>query len=129
MSKRIEVTADKYGWLRTPSYTEIVETFGEVLVQADEANYQGDSLYLIRGDQGYGYLVFGWGSCSGCDALEACESQADVDELQDDLERGIKWFPTLEDAKAYVTTLDKAATYIDADLIKEFQGAVEAAST
>lgn len=97
MAERMKLPKSSYRWARedeveVPSYEEIVGTFGEILAGAHEGSYQGDSMYLIESDGRHGIVTFGWGSCSGCDALEACKTQAHVDELQDDLERGIRWF-------------------------------------
>jgi hypothetical protein len=40
----------------------------------------------------FGYLRFGWGSCSGCDALEdAHGSLVDLTTLRDDLARSAHW--------------------------------------
>jgi len=73
-------------------YTPIVESFGKVIVRVDERNYQGDSyVYYHEGDK-HGLLVFGWGSCSGCDALQGCSSVDEVEELIEGLRREIKWF-------------------------------------
>jgi thioredoxin-related protein len=73
-------------------YTPIVESFGKVVVRVDEDNYQGDSyVYYHEGDK-HGVLVFGWGSCSGCDALQACKSIKDIEELIESLRKNIRWF-------------------------------------
>jgi hypothetical protein len=75
-------------------YQPMVEHFGTVAVQVDDHDYQGDTrvLYADTG-KGFGYLQFGWGSCSGCDSLQACDSYQDVAELMARLEAGIKWMP------------------------------------
>lgn len=74
------------------SYQPIINHFGTVAVQVDDDDYQGDSriLYADTG-KGFGYLNFGWGSCSGCDSLEACSSYADLAELINRLNSSIKW--------------------------------------
>lgn len=55
------------------SYEEIVDTFEcQTILEADDNDYQGDSYKLLKNTAGnYGILIFGWGSCSGCDALQA----------------------------------------------------------
>lgn len=83
-------------------YDPIIKSFGEVLVQVDDDDYQGDTRVLLRKGSRFGFLVFGWGSCCGCDALQACDSYQEVDELIDDLENDIKWFDTLAEAQAYI---------------------------
>lgn len=83
-------------------YSPIIESFGDVVVQVDEEDYSGDSFVLLRKDGRYGFLCFGWGSCGGCDALQACETVEEVDELIDELQDSIKWFDSLPEAKAYI---------------------------
>jgi hypothetical protein len=39
-----------------------------------------------------GFLTFGWGSCSGCDALQACSTYRDLAELMASLASGVIWF-------------------------------------
>lgn len=119
MTKRLEVKTESWG-IETPSYRDIVETFGEIIVETEWGSYQGDSIYLIRADDKYGVLTFGWGSCSGCDALEACDSQSDVDSLRDDLERGIRWFDTLAEVTGYVEGESLKDSYLDAEMITSF---------
>lgn len=65
-----------------------------VLLQADESCYQGSTFVLFSGHLGeVGFLSFGWGSCSGCDALQGCESWADIENLRHELVRDIVWKP------------------------------------
>ena len=40
-------------------YQPMLEEFGEILVQVDEDDYQGDSYLLYKKDNQYGFLVFG----------------------------------------------------------------------
>lgn len=72
-------------------YYPILESFGEVLLLVDDENYQGDSRVLyLRGDK-IGILFFGWGSCSGCDSLQACNNHEEVDSLMQSLYESIEW--------------------------------------
>lgn len=66
-------------------YTPIYESFGEVVHREDLGSYQGDTLLLLRRGDQYAYLCVGWGSCSGCDALQACGCAGDIDALIQDL--------------------------------------------
>lgn len=125
MAERLNVTTDpEWGWIEDhPSYRDVVETFGEVLIEEVYGDYSGDSLFLIRESseyERYGVLTFGWGSCSGCDALESCSSQEEVNNLQDDLERGIKWFYSISDVKEYLTNGGLKGSYLNADLVLNF---------
>jgi len=83
-------------------YEPIVKSFGDVLVQVDDEDYSGDTRVLLHKDGRYGFLNFGWGSCSGCDGLQACSSYEEIDELIEELENDIKWFDTLIEATAYI---------------------------
>lgn len=128
MAQRVDVF--KGGRWPSASYSEIVSTFGEIVAEASDDDYQGDSLYLIRAGDQVGILTFGWGSCSGCDALESAlypeeTAQQQVNELQDDLERGIRWFGSLEDAKGWLA--DPAAfesSYLSDELLGNFRAEV-----
>jgi len=78
-------------------YTPMLKSFGyAIIVRVDEDDYQGDTLVLYRQKQtgAHGVLVFGWGSCSGCDALQSCGSWRAAEELRVRLYRDIKWFST-----------------------------------
>ena len=78
-------------------YQPILNGIGKVVVQVDDDDYQDDSRVLFTAPLevfgSIGFLVFGWGSCSGCDALQRCETMEELQELIDDLERSVKWFP------------------------------------
>ena len=85
----------EYGSFYGPgSYQPILDSFGKILVQVDDNDYQGDSRVLYKNGNKYGWLQFGWGSCSGCDSLQACSTIKEIQELIDDLYRSIKWFNT-----------------------------------
>ena len=93
-------------------YQPILDAFGEILLQVDDADYQGDSRVLYRFDDGtYGYLQFGWGSCSGCDALQACRNYDEVDELIADLYHSIKRFNDSQEALAFFLNHDWEGDY------------------
>ena len=80
-------------WFCFYDYEPMIYHFGEVLHRVDIGRYQGDTLVLYKhretGD--YGYLRFGWGSCSVCDALQSCSNWNQVQALLDDLRNSIKW--------------------------------------
>jgi hypothetical protein len=77
-------------------YRPLIESLGHtILLQVDEGDYQGDSLLILKASDGrYGYLEFGWGSCSGCDALQGCSTWQDVESLRQHLQDSVLWFPT-----------------------------------
>ena len=96
------------GWY---DYEPMLEAFGEILIQVDCGQYQGDSYLIIKSDDKYGYLNFGWGSCSGCDALQGCGDINEVQELMDQLYSQIRWFDSLKELKEYFNTKDWELEY------------------
>ena len=90
-----------YPWF-DGSYADLVEDFGTVVLSESFGTYQGDMFYIFKKDGRYGFLTIGYGSCSGCDALEACQSISDLYDLQASLRNDIVWFSTLEKLKFYV---------------------------
>ena len=93
-------------WFHISDYQPMIDAFGKVAVQVDDYDYQGDTRVLYDNDGSIGILIFGWGSCSGCDALQACTTMEEVQELCDGLQDSIKWFDSREEALAYVTEKD-----------------------
>jgi hypothetical protein len=76
----------------TGDYLPLLQSFGPIIIKVDDDDYQGDSRVLYKGyDDKFGVLVFGFGSCSGCDALQACDSYDDLEQLRLQLESSIKW--------------------------------------
>lgn len=105
-----QISINGFGW-GFSDYEVMVSAFGQrVLVAVDEDDYQGDSFRLIAdGDepgQRYGLLIFGWGSCSGCDALQACESAEELQTLADQLQDSIKWFSDKDTLREYMQNHD-----------------------
>ena len=73
-------------------YTPLLESFGYTkLLQVDDNDWQGDSRLLYQDGNRYGVLTFGWGSCSGCDALQGCSTYEEVDTLRTNLHNSIIW--------------------------------------
>ena len=99
-------------WFPTISnYQPILNSFGEIVIQVDDCDYQGDSRVLYNAGGAYGWLQFGWGSCSGCDSLQACGSWEDVQELSDSLENSIKWFGSAFEALLFFREHDWEGDY------------------
>lgn len=99
-----EMYPDYYGGYGPGSYQPIIDAIGEILLQVDDTDYQGDSRILYKSGDRIGYLQFGWGSCSGCDALRACDTVADIQQLADSLERETKWFESKAEALEFFKT-------------------------
>jgi hypothetical protein len=75
------------------NYYPILQMIGEIILKVDDDEYQGDSRVIYkRGGKEYGLLIFGWGSCSGCDALQSCDSWEEVHDLAKSLEAKTQWF-------------------------------------
>lgn len=109
MNKRIDVrklydAEDIWGgW---SNYQPMIDAFGNVVVQVDDDDYQGDTRVIYDNDGRIGWLIFGWGSCGGCDALQACDDIDEVQELCDSLQNGIKWFDSKQEALSYFKNKD-----------------------
>lgn len=87
-------------------YQPIIDAIGNVLIQVDDNDYQGDSRILYEIDGKYGFLIFGWGSCSGCDALQACNTMGDIQQLIDSMVCDVKWFDSLQELQQYFRDKD-----------------------
>lgn len=108
-------------------YTPIIEACGEVVVREDQNDYQGDTWALLRRGDEWGYLCFGWGSCSGCDALQACDNVADLQCLADEIEARVTW-RTRDEMREWFRSHDWAGDYhaTDPDRIRFTERALEA---
>lgn len=92
-------------------YQPMIDAFGNVAIQVDDNDYQGDTRVLYDNDGKIGCLIFGWGSCSGCDALQACENMEEVQDLCNELQDSIKWFDSKEDALKWAKEKDWATEW------------------
>ena len=73
-------------------YGPLLESLGhEILLKVDDDDYQGDSRVLMKNGNKYGILIFGWGSCSGCDELQDCKTMKDIENLRTKIANDIKW--------------------------------------
>lgn len=88
----------KNGGFKTQGdYTPIVEHLGKVACRLDANDYQGDSYVFYKEENKYGVMIFGWGSCSGCDALQACDSVEELDSLIEQMTGDVRWFNTAKE--------------------------------
>jgi len=94
------------------SYDVVLDHFagvvgGDIVVQVEDKDYQGDTNVLFKSGEGfYGILNFGWGSCSGCDWLQGCNSWTELQELYNDLWRDIVWYETAQECLDYIGQKD-----------------------
>lgn len=99
-------------YFEVADYNLLLESFGyENILQVDDDDYQGDSRVLFRDGFRFGYLNFGWGSCSGCDSLQACSSYEELEDLQGELHDSIKWYETAKEALNFFENHDWKGDY------------------
>ena len=106
-----EISHNEDAFWECSNYNPILEEIGTILIQVDDNDYQGDSRILYEKNGKYGYLIFGWGSCSGCDALQACRDVRELQSLADSLENSVKWFDSLDVLKEYFKSKDWELEY------------------
>jgi hypothetical protein len=92
-------------------YQPMIDEIGKVIIQVDDNDYQGDSRVLLYENRRIGLLIFGWGSCSGCDALQACQNIDEVQTLFDEMKKDVKWFDSKADMMKYITEKDWELDY------------------
>jgi len=93
------------------SYQPIIDSMGEVVIQQDDNDYQGDTRVIYKDGNQIGWLQFGWGSCSGCDALQACNSYEEVNDLINGLTNQIRWFDSQAEALKFFLEHDWEGDY------------------
>lgn len=103
------------------SYDTLIDSFEvTVLLKVDEGGYQGDTRLLVQDGSRYGLITFGWGSCSGCDALEAAGGDiAEITKLRDLIWQGAHWE---DSAKALLTYIESKDWSLDYSWNDEFLG-------
>jgi hypothetical protein len=110
-------------WAYALSYQSLIEKFcSSIEVDVSDDDYQGSSFLLLRDNEGRpGFLIYGWGSCSGCDAMQACSSASDVASLYDELRNSVQWFADDDAARAWFAAHDWAGEFSwHEDAIGEF---------
>ena len=75
------------------TYEGLVELgAGTVVVTEMIGDCQGDYHFLVKDGENYAHVVTGYGSCSGCDALQNCEeSFSKIAELGNDICGSVIW--------------------------------------
>lgn len=101
----------EWAYFHASDYDPIINSLGDVVLRKDIGSYQGDIYAVIRKDGLLGYLAIGWGSCSGCDALQACSSHDDVARLISKIASDVRWCSASE-LLHYLTTHDWEGDYI-----------------
>lgn len=82
-------------------YDDLLRASGHEIVESEEFGaYQGDFVFLLRKAGRYGIAVVGYGSCSGCDALQAAEPSGDVSADDEQAQRQLAEVQALADQLA-----------------------------
>lgn len=102
---------DRYEWDKWPErYDELLETFPcETLLDVTDNDYQGSTRVLFKNiiDNRYGMLIYGWGSCSGCDAFQGCHDDAQcLLDLRNQLWNQTEWRDSAKDLLDYFNAHD-----------------------
>lgn len=114
---------NSYGFCGPSDYDDFIPTLGyQILTHATSDGYSGDSLFLVHDGHRFGVLTFGWGSCSGCDSLQGCRSYQDLEDLRDDLDRGIIWQDSAEEMLAFLYIRDWETQFYSKELGIKFAG-------
>lgn len=100
--KRAEATANGWRWGSVEDdwphcdYEDLFTSRGLTIeVGRTFGSYQGDIAMVLGDGQGrFAATVFGYGSCSGCDALEACDSWDEIEAMADQMTSGLEWRET-----------------------------------
>lgn len=90
-------------WKPNGGYEALITLGGEEIVNSvDVGDYQGDALLLLKHptENLYFFLEYGWGSCSGCDAFQGCDTIGDLQELADSFVGDAEW-KTADEMLAY----------------------------
>lgn len=94
------------------NYSPIIESLGDaVALRFDTDDYTGDSWVIYRNKKGWSFLNFGWGSCSGCDALQSCSTYEEIDALIGRLEQSIRTFQSAKEALIFFVSHDWGGDY------------------
>lgn len=115
--KRLYEEPDNFEWY---GYQPLLSSFGTILIQIKDNDYQGDSRILYSDGRRIGFLMFGWGSCSGCDAFYRCDTFEEAEEFRDNLYGSIKWFDNQKQALEWFKTHDWKGDYSSRDKNTKF---------
>lgn len=96
-------------------YESVLDTFGyEVVLYETLGSWQGDIVTILKDGTRFGFLMFGYGSCSGCDALEGTSTLDDLKALAIGLHSDIRWFESMSDLARWLV---KAIVNYDEDSV------------
>lgn len=96
-------------------YTLIFKSFGNILLQTKIGTYSGDYIILYNENNKYQLLISGYGSCSGCDSLLACNNENDFNMLVNNIKESIKEFNSIKELVEYLENKDIIQWYKSED--------------
>lgn len=111
----------QYGHFSAPfEYSEMLKEPGwQIIRDVCSGDYQGQYGFLLREESSgrFGVVFISYGSCSGCDALQACQTWDDLSNLRDDVLNTITWFNTPVEAVNWFESRDweTQAAYYEKD--------------
>lgn len=85
-----------------------------VLLSSQFGSWQGDYAVVVSNPEGqFAMTVFGYGSCSGCDALEGAETWEDIEVMADSFSSNLTWFNSPQEVyeAAAAAEAEEAAKY------------------
>jgi hypothetical protein len=98
------------------AYLSALEAYVEIVLEESDDDYQGDTYAVVKKKlswrKEFGYLTFGWGSCSGCDAWDDADGDpAKESQVITGILEGTQWFETLDELKQYITSQERELSY------------------
>lgn len=84
------------------SYQPIIEWIGREIAEVSVRNYSGETFAVVERGGSYAFLCISWGSCSGCDALQRCDSFAELGSLARNIAEQARWFDSLAKCRAWI---------------------------
>jgi hypothetical protein len=115
--------AEIFGFGRKVDYSLLIECINSNIkwhILTIGGAYSGDYWYFANYNNKFYFVDFGYGSCSGCDALLACgDNIGELKELQDEIKRSIREFDSLNE---FVEWVIKSAEWwaLDKDEILDY---------
>lgn len=110
--KRLYGSPDRFEWY---GHQPLLSSFSTIAIQVEDHDWQGDSRILYDDDGRIGFLMYGWGSCSGCDAFYGCNTFEEAAQFSSELFNSIKWFDGREQALEWFKTHDWEGDYSGRD--------------
>ena len=83
---------DEHDYFNVPHMEELIKSSGcDVIGSLRLGSWSGDVIMVLRANNKFGLLVFGYGSCSGCDALQACDNYKELFDLRENRYDSVVW--------------------------------------